>query len=302
MYICYIDESGTPEIPGASQHYVLAGLSIPVWHWRDTEREVGRIKTRFGLAGSELHTGWILRPYGEQHQIANFERLSYDDRRREMEKFRNARLATLPTGEKRKRVAKNYRNTQAYIHLTQKERNLLVLQIAQTISGWGFARLFAECIDKSFFDPKVRPYDNPEEQAFTQVVTRFETYLEDISEPNIQRWQYGMLVHDSNPSLEERMTVLMRNFHTKGTLWTKINHIIETPLFVSSQLTNMVQAADLCAYAFRRYVENGDEELFDLVFGRAYRVRKWFGREVAVGARHFTQNNCKCKICVAHRK
>lgn len=66
-------------------------------------------------------------------------------------------------------------------------------------------------------------------------------------------------------------------------------------MFVDSQLTNMVQLADLCAYALRRYLENGETELFDLVFQRADRVG-----ETVVGVRHFTEDECLCKICASH--
>ena len=54
----------------------------------------------------------------------------------------------------------------------------------------------------------------------------------------------------------------------------------ETPLFVGSELTGMVQVAYLCGYAHRRYLENGEEELFDLVFQRADRKG-----DIAVGVR-----------------
>ena len=33
MYLCYIDESGTSDIPGNTSHLILAGLSLPIWHW-----------------------------------------------------------------------------------------------------------------------------------------------------------------------------------------------------------------------------------------------------------------------------
>ena len=59
----------------------------------------------------------------------------------------------------------------------------------------------------------------------------------------------------------------------------------------------MVQIADVCAYALRRYLENGDEKLFDLIFQRADRKD-----DVVVGIRHFTKPHCPCKICIAHRK
>ena len=89
----------------------------------------------------------------------------------------------------------------------------------------------------------------------------------------------------------------MEKFHQSGTLWVNVKNIVETPLFVDSQLTSMVQIADLCGYALRRYLESNEEELFDLVFQRADRKDG-----VVVGVRHFTTMNCSCKICAAHRK
>jgi hypothetical protein len=88
----------------------------------------------------------------------------------------------------------------------------------------------------------------------------------------------------------------MRRFHAQGTLWTDVDRIIETPLFVDSSLTRMVQIADLCSYALRRYVENNEKDLFRRVFTRADRFRN-----TVVGVRHFTDLSCTCDICQAHR-
>lgn len=87
----------------------------------------------------------------------------------------------------------------------------------------------------------------------------------------------------------------MKQFHKNGTLWTRIRNIIETPLFVNSELTCLVQIADLCSYAIRRYLENQEQELFSYVFQRADRK----GNNV-VGMRHFTSDSCSCKICSNH--
>lgn len=43
--------------------------------------------------------------------------------------------------------------------------------------------------------------------------------------------------------------MLMKRFHNNGTLWAKVKNIIETPLFVDSELASMVQIADLCSYS-----------------------------------------------------
>lgn len=108
---------------------------------------------------------------------------------------------------------------------------------------------------------------------------------------------YGLLIHDNNETVAKRHTELMKKFHQAGTLWTGVKSIVETPLFVDSQLTSMVQIADLCAYALRRYLENNEDEIFSLVFQRADRKDG-----IAVGVRHFTSPSCLCKICGAHRK
>jgi len=34
MNLCYMDESGTPDIPGNSSHFILVGFSIPITYWK----------------------------------------------------------------------------------------------------------------------------------------------------------------------------------------------------------------------------------------------------------------------------
>lgn len=96
--------------------------------------------------------------------------------------------------------------------------------------------------------------------------------------------------------LPKDITALMKEFHKKGTFWTYINNIIETPLFVDSSLTSMIQMADICSYAIRRYLENNETVLFDEIFKRAHRK----GNTV-VGVRHFSNPVCTCKICQSHK-
>jgi hypothetical protein len=37
MHFCYVDESGTSNIPGNTSHFVLAGLSIPIELWQNCD-------------------------------------------------------------------------------------------------------------------------------------------------------------------------------------------------------------------------------------------------------------------------
>lgn len=298
MFLCYLDESGTPDIPGNTSHFILAGLSIPIWHWKQCDAELTQIKHKYQLDQEEIHIAFMLRKYIEQSKIPDFEKMDYATRHYEVQKIRNTELLALQRSQKSaqlKQTKINNKKTEAYIHLTYNERLAVVTTIADRIGSWGFARLFAECIDKIHFNP-VRSVRSISEQSFEQVVSRFEHYLE-LTQKGCKFDIYGMLIHDNNPTVARKHTELMKQFYTNGTLWTSIQKIIETPLFVDSQLTSMIQAADVCAYALRRYLENQEDNLFDRIFPRADRR----GDRVE-GVRHFTNDKCNCKICMTHRR
>ncbi len=291
MHLCYIDESGTPDLPGNTSHYVLAGLSIPDEYWKSHHMQVEGIKAKYGLGQAEIHVAWMMRPYVEQQSIPDFASMTYEERRSQVRRARTAEILRLQQANKRKQykqTRKNYRYTESYVHLTFDERRQVVKELAECISNWGASRLFAECIDKVHFDPG-RSRNTVDEQAFEQVVSRFERFLQNV------QTGYGILVHDNNQTVAKRHTEMMKRFLRRGTLWTQVQHIIETPMFVDSELTNMVQLADLCAYALRRYLEKSETELFDLVFQRADKRGT-----IAVGIRHFTSPGCQCAICAAH--
>ena len=298
VFLCYVDESGTEEIPGNTPHFVLTGLAIPENYWKQCDAELTSLKERYKIKNSEIHTAWMLRHYIEQKKIPNFENLDYNKRRSAVISYRNQELYRLQKSNKKSyhQAKKNFRKTEPYIHLSYKERKNVIRAFADKIKKWDFARLFAKCIDKVYFDPSLAT-GTVYEQAFEQVVSRFEQYLQIISNSYDDNCVMGILIHDNNQTVAKKLTELMKNFHKKGTLWTNVDNIIETPLFVDSQLTSMVQASDLCSYAIRRYLENKEEELFKRIFTRADRKD---GR--VVGVRHFSYDNCICLICQSREK
>lgn len=297
MYLCYVDESGTPESTGNTSHFILAGISIPIWHWQNYEIEIKKIQRKYNLEGSEIHTAWIMRSYHEQELIPGFEKMNIAKRRSEIESYRRGellRLQRVGNPKRYKQIKKNYKETNAYIHLTQVERKEYLIELATCISNWRSVRLFAECIDKVHFDPIIAK-QSTDEQAFEQLVSRFEQFIEGYNKKKEADY-YGLLIYDNNETVSKKHTELMNSYRKAGTLWTKINRIIETPLFVNSQLTSMIQIADVCAYSLRRYLENNEEELFDHIYKRADTTSD--GKKV--GVRHFTKTGCKCKICQKH--
>ncbi len=295
VYFCYIDESGTPQVPGNTSHYVLCGVSIPVNHWKKCDRKINALKHKYGLDNAEIHTGWIMRTYLEQTKIDGFEALGYEERRSEVIRIRKAEIFKAQKDKNTKslkQLKKNYKHTEPYIHLTHSERMKFLFEVADLIGKSGFIRIFAECIDKVFFDP-AKSKLSVDEQALEQIVSRFEHYMANVACKGES--VYGLLVHDNNETVCKKHTDLMKQFHKNGTFWTSIEHIVETPLFVDSELTGMVQIADLCSIALRRYFENGDTELFNRI---SPRFDKHHGK--LVGVRHFTEPACDCIVCSNH--
>ncbi len=294
MYLCYIDESGVPEIGQGTSHFVLVGLSIEAWDWKRQDRAVTAVKSRYGLANAEVHTGWMTRRYLEQEKISDFMTLDRAQRRIEAQKGRDAQLikvAAVKGQKEAQELRKAYRKSEAYLHLTQDERMAFLRDLADLIGAWGNTRLFSEAIDKTSFGGTA-PTIPPREEAFTHVVNRFERYLVDTGGPHT----VGLLAHDHDNTSAARLTQLMRHFHSSGTMWNQITRIIETPFFVDSKLTVGVQLADLCAYAIRRFCENGETDLFDRIYQRAHRVGGH-----AVGVRHYARGkHCTCTICTNH--
>ena len=92
MRICYLDESGTPELSGGTSHFVFLGVSIQGETWKSKDQEINSIKRRFGLADAEIHTGWLARRYLEQERIPSFASLTYEERRRATQKARDELL------------------------------------------------------------------------------------------------------------------------------------------------------------------------------------------------------------------
>jgi hypothetical protein len=173
-----------------------------VFHWRDADRDISVILDKYGLGGAEFHTAWMLRKYLEQSRIPNFENLSRSDRRTAVERERNTYLLHLQKIGNQKTYhqhKKNYKHTHAYIHLTATERLQAVHEVAQRVSTWGYARLFAECINKLHFDPAWSRC-TVDEQAFEQLVSRFEQYLAHTEDGQGQL-HYGLLVHDNNQTV-----------------------------------------------------------------------------------------------------
>lgn len=117
MYLCYMDESGTSSIPGNTSHFILAGISVPIWHWNDCDRELRRIKQQYELADAEIHTAWLLRRYLEQNKVRDFAKLIRSQRRSEVERLRKSELLRLQAQPNKNHSSADQEELQAYRRL-----------------------------------------------------------------------------------------------------------------------------------------------------------------------------------------
>lgn len=267
---------------------MLLGLAIPATTWRDKDAEIAEILNARNLYG-EIHTAWMARMYPEQERIPDFGSLDPEARKRAVLHERKLDLAkaAIRGPQAVKQLAKNYEKTLAYVHLTHAERLDILRTAADKIGSWGDTVIFADAQRKA---ANTGDADRVLEHAFEQVVTRFHHYLER------QSIDVGLIVQDQNETAARRLTQLARKYHTRGTTYSQVSRLVETPLFVDSRLTSMVQLADLCAYAVRRNFENGETDLLDRIYGRFDRAA---GR--LVGIRHYTgKQACSCRVCVDH--
>jgi hypothetical protein len=299
MYICYVDESGVEQIGANTSHFVYLGLAVPAETWKAKDQQISAVLADYNLLGEEVHAGWILRRYVDQERVADFEKMDGEARRKAVQAERDAwliRTAALKNKSQLENLKKTLRKTQAYIHLTMDQRRQLVRDLADVVRGWNDSRLFAECCDKTAYGP-AGPPTPIYEAAFTQMVQRFQAFLKHKGDYDGQEL-LGMLVHDHNQTVSLKLTDMMRRFHKNGTLRWVIDKIIETPMFVDSKLTAMIQIADLCAYATRRFFENHETDIFNRIYPR-------FDRSGArlVGIRHYRHNRtpCHCRVCREHK-
>lgn len=301
MYICYLDESGTVDLSGNTDHFVLLGMAVPVETWKIKDSQIAQIKAAYGLVDEEIHTAWMMREYPEQAQVSNFSTLDRKTRKEAVLHLRAQNLASTTKSPRSKSLRKNYIKTQAYVHLSKTERLACINDLANLIGSWTDVRIFADARHKKYTSEVAVDHFK---ESFEQVVTRFNTYLSKAASSKAEL-SFGLIVQDNNETEARRLTHAMRDFHKKGTIWSKIDHVVETPLFVDSSLTSMVQLADLCAFATRRFFDKNEHDLFGKIRSRFDRSRTSFERnsKVLVGLRHYTGKfQCSCEVCIDHHR
>lgn len=295
LYFLYVDPSGNPELTDHSTSYVVLGVCIHESVWAQLESQTRALRQRFELP--ELHALALCQQIRGQEQIPDFELMTYQARRSAFKELESAK----PVSDARK---KKLRQVKDVVHLLRGERSAIFEEALDLVGGQSSVSLFAEVVDKTYAASSELVAGEPKEsdiaaKAMTQVLSRFDYFLNRINRSRKVGRQSGLLVMDREPKREDLIRQMVGSFRDHGHPWGKLKNIVETPFFVDSSLASAIQLADLCAYALRRYVEKpsraGSFEEKNFL-----RIAERFERSDGKlhGLRHYTRRgSCSCRIC-----
>jgi hypothetical protein len=310
MYLLYLDASGTPEHQDRNtKHYVLLGLCMHEGSWFALDKRLQVLKRRYCIPGSdpeslEIHVKQFAVTIREQDLIPNFDELPRADRRARVLEEREKKIDAEPTPDKKRERRAKYKDSDPYVHLNRRERSQLLEDAIDVIAGYDKIRLFAEAIDKAH-PAVVAAGTDPCEQGFTQVVARFDKFLQKKDNWKLQSSprrsiDHGLLMLDQDESTQSTVEPLFRRFRQHGHPFGQMTHVIDVPFFGSSAKVGGLQLADVAAYVVRRYLDKGaasgshEERHFQKLFQRF--DRDTFGN--LHGLRHYVRaNSCACMIC-----
>jgi len=134
------------------------------------------------------------------------------------------------------------------------------------------------------------------EIAFEELCGRFDLFLKRLHAAGDR--QRGLIILDKS-SYETSLQRLARDFRLLGTRFGVIRNLADTPVFIDSKASRLVQRADHVAYSvFRRY-DALDTSYFDIIASRFDAVD---GR--LHGLSHpqpSTALSCMCPACMSRR-
>lgn len=104
--------------------------------------------------------------------------------------------------------------------------------------------------------------EDPLELGFEVLASRFDRMLGRFHKDGDT--QRGVIILDES-AYETSLQNLTLNFRRAGHRWGKLHNLSEVPLFIDSRASRLIQAADLVAYALRRFYERGETEYLDII-------------------------------------
>jgi len=183
------------------------------------------------------------------------------------------------------------RRTAPWRGMSREEAQGVIKAVLDVLSrSYESARAFACAIHKPSFVGQ-----DLMELAFEDLCSRFNLYLRRFHAQGDR--QRGLIILDESAH-ETTLQRMARDFRTLGTQWGVIRNLADTPLFVDSRASRVVQLADHVAYAvFRRYNAH-DAQYFDIM---ASKIDSADGVVHGLAHKQTVDPNCMCIACLSRR-
>jgi len=115
-----------------------------------------------------------------------------------------------------------------------------------------YLTIISVIIKKDKIYPHKKKQFDIEEWGHRLIIERIEKYLEKVNKNN-KTDQYGLMIEDTvSPKNDEMIRNKVHIIMADGTMYSKINYLIEDPLFTDSKWRNLSQLVDCVAYCIRR--------------------------------------------------
>jgi hypothetical protein len=175
--------------------------------------------------------------------------------------------------------------------MTRNEAQGVIKSVLKILAdSYETAKAFACAIHKRSY-----PGRDPVEMAFEDLCSRFDLHLARLRDAGDR--QRGLLILDES-SHETSLQDMARNFRLLGTRWGVLRNLADTPFFVDSRASRLVQMADHVAYATYRRYQAGDTQYFDIIAQKFHSVD---GVIHGLAHKELGCPNCMCIACFSRR-
>ena len=183
------------------------------------------------------------------------------------------------------------RRSEPWKKLTREAARGTIKSVLEVLANaYDTARAFACVVHKSSF-----PNKDPMKIAFEDLCSRFDRFLQHLrANGDTQR---GLIILDKS-TYETTLQKMSIEFRTLGTRWGVIKRLADTPLFIDSRASRVIQLADHVAHAvFRRY-QSGDAQYFDRI---AHKFHAEDGIVHGLVHKEIGNPHCMCPACFSRR-
>lgn len=289
MLICHLHESGLPRRSASERsHYVLFGVAVPAGTAVQKHEQAVAIMQRFGVS-TWIHAPALMRRYPEQDCVLAASAFSPATLRAAVLGERRIELAqvSLRRGDAARQLRAWHAQSDSYIHLTPTERLGLLTELTELLCSWQDAVLFFEAHATGVHTPLNASPLRVLDYTYEQVARRFRSHLYRRKLPR------GMMVHYSADRARRSEALITARSRKLKRHWQPGAPDAWGLRTVDRPELTLVQLAGIGAYAIRRLLEGGNDDLYDRLSARIDRAKG----DLA-GGRHYTgPRPCTCRIC-----